>query len=143
MRDVAGELAPPPLPPPPVSAEILRISGRRNCKEAIFALENEFSDAKIAARPPHMPLGAIEVERVVTLSSSPGVVLHERGFSYGKLRFALCMAFLAHAPVPAFGQVGCQHARCCTYGRAYGKLGQKHLPVGLRGGQCAYKRQSQ
>ena len=26
--------------PPPVSAEILRISGRGNCKEAIFALEN-------------------------------------------------------------------------------------------------------
>ena len=32
---------PPPLPPPqPVSAEILRISGRGNCKETIFALEN-------------------------------------------------------------------------------------------------------
>ena len=26
--------------PPPVSAKILRISGRGNCKEAIFALEN-------------------------------------------------------------------------------------------------------
>ena len=26
--------------PPPVSAEILRISGRGNCKETIFALEN-------------------------------------------------------------------------------------------------------
>ena len=35
-----GEQAPPPLPPLPVSAEILRISGRGNCKEAIFALEN-------------------------------------------------------------------------------------------------------
>ena len=32
---------PPPLPPPqPVSAEILRISGRGNCRETIFALEN-------------------------------------------------------------------------------------------------------
>ena len=37
---VAGERAPPPLPPLPVSAEILWISGRGNCKEAIFALEN-------------------------------------------------------------------------------------------------------
>ena len=35
-----GEQAPPPLPPLPVSAKILRISGRGNCKEAIFALEN-------------------------------------------------------------------------------------------------------
>ena len=32
--------APPPLPPLPVSAKILRIFGRGNCKEAIFALEN-------------------------------------------------------------------------------------------------------
>ena len=31
---------PPPLPPLPVSAKILRIFGRGNCKEAIFALEN-------------------------------------------------------------------------------------------------------
>ena len=35
-----GEQAPPPLPPLPVSAKILRIFGRGNCKEAIFALEN-------------------------------------------------------------------------------------------------------
>ena len=34
------EQAPPPLPPLPVFAEILRISGRENCKETIFALEN-------------------------------------------------------------------------------------------------------
>ena len=32
--------APPPLPPSPVSAKILRIFGRGNCKETIFALEN-------------------------------------------------------------------------------------------------------
>ena len=33
---------PPPLPPPQsVSAKILRIYGRGNCKETIFALENE------------------------------------------------------------------------------------------------------
>ena len=32
--------------PPPVSAEILRISGRGNCKEAIFALGNGISRRK-------------------------------------------------------------------------------------------------
>ena len=31
---------PPPLPPLPVSSKILRIFGRGNCKETIFALEN-------------------------------------------------------------------------------------------------------
>ncbi len=36
-----GEQAPPPLPPLPVSAKILRIFERGNCKETIFALENE------------------------------------------------------------------------------------------------------
>ena len=36
-----GKQAPPPLPPPPVFAKILRISGRKNCRETIFALENE------------------------------------------------------------------------------------------------------
>ena len=36
-----GEQAPPPLPPLPVFAEIFQISGRKNCKETIFALENE------------------------------------------------------------------------------------------------------
>ena len=35
-----GEQALPPLPPLPVFAEIFQISGRKNCKEAIFALEN-------------------------------------------------------------------------------------------------------
>ena len=35
-----GEQALPPLPPSPVSAKILRIFGRGNCKETIFALEN-------------------------------------------------------------------------------------------------------
>ena len=35
-----GEQAPPPLPPLPVFAEIFQISGRKNCKETIFALEN-------------------------------------------------------------------------------------------------------
>ena len=37
---MAGEQASPPLPPLPVSAKILRIFGRGNCKEAIFALKN-------------------------------------------------------------------------------------------------------
>ena len=41
-----GEQAPPPRPPLPVSAEILRISGRGNCKEAIFALGNGISRRK-------------------------------------------------------------------------------------------------
>ena len=37
----AAFVRPPPLPPPQaVSAKILRISGRGNCKETIFALEN-------------------------------------------------------------------------------------------------------
>ena len=36
-----GEQAPPPLPPLPVFAEIFQISGRKNCKVTIFALENE------------------------------------------------------------------------------------------------------
>ena len=36
-----GEQAPPPLPPLPVFAEIFQISGRKNCKETISALENE------------------------------------------------------------------------------------------------------
>ena len=39
---VDGEEAPPPLPPPPVFAKILRIFGRKNCRETIFALKNGF-----------------------------------------------------------------------------------------------------
>ena len=40
-KHVDGEEAPPPLPPSPVFAKILRISERKNCRETIFALENE------------------------------------------------------------------------------------------------------
>ena len=39
-KPVDGEEAPPPLPPSPVFAKILRIFGRKNCKGMIFALEN-------------------------------------------------------------------------------------------------------
>ena len=41
--------------PLPVFAEIFQISGRKNCKETIFALENKFSDAKIAPSPTYTP----------------------------------------------------------------------------------------
>ena len=40
VSGLTGEETPPPLPPLPVSAKILRIFGRGNCKETIFALEN-------------------------------------------------------------------------------------------------------
>ena len=39
-KPVNVEETPPPLPPSPVFAKILRIFGRKNCKETIFALEN-------------------------------------------------------------------------------------------------------
>ena len=58
-----GKQAPPPRPPSPVSAKILRISGRGNCKEAIFTLENKFSDAKIAPSPAYTPPGTIEMRK--------------------------------------------------------------------------------
>ena len=35
-----GGASSPPQPPLPVFAEIFQISGRKNCKETIFALEN-------------------------------------------------------------------------------------------------------
>ena len=42
-------------PPLPVSAEILRISGRRNCKEAIFVPENRTSQRGKRFAPAHTP----------------------------------------------------------------------------------------
>ena len=42
---------PPPLPPLPVSAKILRIFGRGNCKEAIFALKNGIFRRKNRSAP--------------------------------------------------------------------------------------------
>ena len=135
MGCVAGEQAPPPLPPPVEivligssrglrpsraypeaegtdspphhpfsdSAEILRISGRGICKEAIFSPGGKPRSEKTSARgrPSEIedfawsvakrlagPLGKqpfrragrrprLEVERVHTLSSSPGAVLAE------------------------------------------------------------------
>ena len=50
---VDGEVITPVTTTPPVSAEILRISGQGNCKEAIYALENGFFDAKIVSSPPY------------------------------------------------------------------------------------------
>ena len=46
-----GKQAPPPRPPSPVSAKILRIFGRGNCKEAIFALENRIFRRKNRPAP--------------------------------------------------------------------------------------------
>ena len=54
-----GKHAPPPLPPSPVFAEILQISGRKNCRETIFALENGIFRRKNRPCPPYMPLGTI------------------------------------------------------------------------------------
>ena len=46
-------------PLPPVSAEILRISGRGSWKETIFALGNEISRRKAALPPPCTPPGTV------------------------------------------------------------------------------------
>ena len=46
-----GEQAPPPLPPLPVFAKIFQISGRKNCKVTIFALENEIFRRKNRPAP--------------------------------------------------------------------------------------------
>ena len=63
---------PPPLPPLPVSAKILRIFGRGNCKEAILLWKMGFSSAKIAPSPPYTPPGTIEVRKgFALLSRSP------------------------------------------------------------------------
>ena len=40
-------------------AKILRIFGRKNCEEMIFALENEIFRRKIVPCPPYTPLGTI------------------------------------------------------------------------------------
>ena len=40
---------------PSISAEILRISGRGNCKEAFLLLGEGFPGAKIVPSPPYMP----------------------------------------------------------------------------------------
>ena len=49
--------------PPPVSAKILRIFGRGNCKEAILLWKMGFSSAKIAPSPPYTPPGTIETRK--------------------------------------------------------------------------------
>ena len=43
---VDGEEAPPPRPPSPVFAKILRIFGRKNCNETIFAAGNPIFQSK-------------------------------------------------------------------------------------------------
>ena len=89
------EQAPPPLPPLPVFAEILRISGRENRKERIFALGNEISRRKNPPVPAVHAAGYDKIERVAALSSSPGVFdrlrrrtsVQRRFFMYVGLRF--------------------------------------------------------
>ena len=51
--------APPPLPPPPVSAKILRISGRGNCKEADFCSGKWDFPPQKSPIPPYTPPGTI------------------------------------------------------------------------------------
>ena len=55
------EQAPPPLPPLPVFAEIFQISGRKNCKARIFALENGIFRRSILPCPPYTPPGTIVI----------------------------------------------------------------------------------
>ena len=89
---------PPPLPPPQsVSAKILRISGRGNCKEAIFALENGIFRRKIAPSPPYTPPGTIEARESFgsTIRHGRSAPSHRAAFSGPvfrgcALRFAPC-----------------------------------------------------
>ena len=68
-----GKQAPPPRPPSPVFAEILEISGRKNCRETIFALENGIFRRKNRPAPTVHAAGRDwKFERAATLSSSPG-----------------------------------------------------------------------
>ena len=71
-KSVDGEEVPPPRPPSPVFAKILRISGRKNCRETIFALENGIFRRKNRFVPTvHAAGHDWRLERVLTLSSSP------------------------------------------------------------------------
>lgn len=67
-----GEKPSPPLLSPSVSTEILRVSGRENCKADILLREMGFFAARYPERPPHMTQGAIEVDMVEPISNSYG-----------------------------------------------------------------------
>ena len=55
-----GASSPGRLPPLPVSAEMLRISGRGNCKEAISSPGGKLPSEEIAANPAYTPPDSIE-----------------------------------------------------------------------------------
>ena len=67
-----GEASSPAIAPSPVFAEILQISGRKNCKETIFALKNEVFRRKNRLAPTvHAAGHAWKFERASALSSVP------------------------------------------------------------------------
>ncbi|MDD6933693.1 MAG: hypothetical protein PUI95_12940, partial [Eubacteriales bacterium] len=64
--------------PLPVFAEIFQISGRKNCRETIFAYDFcsgkwDYPPQKIRPCPPYMPPDTIEIREGVARSSSPRV----------------------------------------------------------------------
>ena len=100
-----GEPAPPPRPPLPVSAKILRISGRGNCKEAIFALENGiFRRGVLRAHAPPQFSMVVPLRSQARLRHS---LLH---WAYYGLFRALRAAFVRPRRTRRRGRLKCERA---------------------------------